>query len=371
MSEYLINENVLHRFIKELFIISGVSKNQAKIITENLILADKRGINSHGTSRILSHYLPMIENKQVSLDSKPSRKRVSPYMSVYNGNNCFGHYSSYKAMKDCIRISKKIGFSLATVFNSTNFGIASYYSLLASENGMIGISLTNGYPAVVPPGGTAPMLGTNALAISFPKKDEYPILFDFSLSSTSLGKLYLASKMNEKVPSIYCASSLLKELGLLNSVQVNPDVIYTNRMISSIGAGNVFSEYKGFLVALIFELLICAIGDGNFSFSQKKGEASHLFIVINPENLNGIDRLKEKLDIFTDYINQYQVSNGEDQLRVPGRRGFIKEQESKTYGIRVEKNILNELITIARKNNLSEVLLNEIEINTGCCIEEH
>ncbi|MFI8713242.1 Ldh family oxidoreductase [Brevibacillus brevis] len=111
--------------MQELFEAHGVKPRQARTITENIIMAEMRGVPSHGCSRIFTHYLTMIKNQVFSLESKPVRKRITPFLTVYDGNNGFGHVSSYMAMRDSIRLSEKRGFTVVSVVNSTHFGIAS------------------------------------------------------------------------------------------------------------------------------------------------------------------------------------------------------------------------------------------------------
>ncbi len=61
-----------------------------------------------------------------------------------------GHVAAYKAMQLAIKKAKKHGTGATSVKNSTHFGIAGYYSLMATNENMIGIACTNARPSIAP-----------------------------------------------------------------------------------------------------------------------------------------------------------------------------------------------------------------------------
>ncbi|GAH98955.1 unnamed protein product, partial [marine sediment metagenome] len=71
-----------------------------------------------------------------------------------------------KSMALAIKKAKKMGLGMVAVRNSTHYGIAGYYILMAIKAGMIGISGTNARPSIAPTFGVENMLGTNPLKTS-------------------------------------------------------------------------------------------------------------------------------------------------------------------------------------------------------------
>ena len=89
---------------------------------------------------------------------------------------------------------------MVAVRNSTHYGIAGYYSIMAAKAGMIGITGTNARPSIAPTFGVENMLGTNPLTIGFPTDEEFPFVLDCATSITQRGKLEYYSKMGKSTP---------------------------------------------------------------------------------------------------------------------------------------------------------------------------
>jgi len=62
---------------------------------------------------------------------------------VVDGHNGMGQVISKKAMRIAIEKAEKFGMGMTVVRNSTHYGIAGYYVLMAIEAGMIGVTGTN------------------------------------------------------------------------------------------------------------------------------------------------------------------------------------------------------------------------------------
>ena len=76
-----------------------------------------------------------------------------------------GQVAAYQAMDLAIKKAKEYGTGAVSVGNSTHYGIAGYYPLMATQADMIGFSVTNTRPLVVPTFGTEQMMGTNPISI--------------------------------------------------------------------------------------------------------------------------------------------------------------------------------------------------------------
>src|SRR5206468_1198652 len=93
------------------------------------------------------------------------------------------------------------GVGMVTVTNSHHFGIACHYAMLALPRGMIGISMTNAAPQVVPTYGKTAMLGTNPLSVAVPAGSEQPFILDMATSVGAAGKAEIALRAGKQLPS--------------------------------------------------------------------------------------------------------------------------------------------------------------------------
>ncbi len=63
-----------------------------------------------------------------------------PTTAVIDGHNGMGQVIAKKSMALAIEKAKKMGLGMVSVRNSTHYGIAGYYALMAIKEGMIGIT---------------------------------------------------------------------------------------------------------------------------------------------------------------------------------------------------------------------------------------
>ena len=66
-------------------------------------------------------------------------------------------------MQMTIDKAKKHGVGFVVVRNSTHYGIAGYYTLMATQNGCVGWAGTNARPSITPTYGVEPMLGKSTI----------------------------------------------------------------------------------------------------------------------------------------------------------------------------------------------------------------
>ena len=89
---------------------------------------------------------------------------------------------------------------MVAVRNSTHYGIAGYYPLMAIENDMIGITGTNARPSIAPTFGVENMLGTNPLTFGMPSDEEFPFFLDCATSVSQRGKLEVYDRAGKDIP---------------------------------------------------------------------------------------------------------------------------------------------------------------------------
>ncbi|MHA2357539.1 MAG: Ldh family oxidoreductase, partial [Candidatus Heimdallarchaeaceae archaeon] len=156
----------LQIFMKDVFQALGYPEKQAIISSDVLIESDLRGIQSHGIQRLKYYYDRVKSGQHLVSDYEIVKDKGAT--AVIDGHHGNGHYISYEAMKLAIQKAKKFGLGMVVVRNSTHYGIAGYYPLMAIKEGCIGITGTNARPVVAPTFGVEPMYGTNPLTVGFP-----------------------------------------------------------------------------------------------------------------------------------------------------------------------------------------------------------
>ena len=115
-----------------------------------MITADKLGIDSHGINRLKPIYYDRIKEGILNPVTEIEVVREGPTTAVIDGHNGMGHVIAKFSMQKAIDKAKQYGMGTVVVRNSTHFGIAGYYSLMAAKAGMIGLTSTNARPSIAP-----------------------------------------------------------------------------------------------------------------------------------------------------------------------------------------------------------------------------
>ena len=141
---------LMNDFMVDAFQGYGVPEEDARICADVLLESDRRGIESHGCNRFKPIYLDRIDNGTLLPVTKTDIVKDTPTTVVMNANNGMGMVASYRMMELLIEKAAQYGMAGGTIYNSTHYGIAGYWTTMAEKAGMIGISGTNARPSVAP-----------------------------------------------------------------------------------------------------------------------------------------------------------------------------------------------------------------------------
>jgi len=366
MSENIIylDAKTLESFMRDVFIGLGVPKGDAHIIAEVLIASDIRGIDTHGIQRC-KMYFDRIRAGMYEVITKIDIVKDGPTTALWDGNCGMGHVIAYKAMKTAIEKAKKYGLGSVAVRNSTHFGIAGYYSLMATKEGMIGFAVTNARPSMPPTFGVEPMLGTNPLTVGAPTDEEFPFLIDCATTIIQRGKVELYNRINKPLPD----GVVITDDG---KTETDPAKILEGMskgkaaLLPLGGKGESTSGYKGYGYATLVELLSAALQNGIYlkdtigivENGQKRLKVGHFFLAINIESFLSIGSFKKTAGNIMKGLRESKKAPGEEKIYTAGEKEFIAEQERLKTGIPINKS-LQEDIKIMRK----ELHLDKYEFN--------
>ena len=104
-------------------------------------------------------------------------------------------------MQVAIEKAKHAGTGWVSVKNSNHFGIAGTHAMMALQNDMIGIAMTNATALVAPTFSVERLLGTNPIAVAIPAGKEQPFVADFATTTAANGKLEILQRKNEDAPN--------------------------------------------------------------------------------------------------------------------------------------------------------------------------
>jgi L-2-hydroxycarboxylate dehydrogenase (NAD+) len=344
----------MERFMRDVFIGLGVPQTQAAISANVLITADQLGFDSHGISRLKPIYYDRIKAGIQSPKTKITKIKETGTTAVLDGGNGMGHVVAQKAMTLAIRKAKKNGLGMVVVRNSTHYGIAGYYPLMAVDAGMIGITGTNARPSMAPTFGTENMLGTNPLTFGMPTDEKFPFLLDCATSIIQRGKVEIYAKLNKKMPKGW----VIARDGSTKSQpkEVLDDLIQGEAALVPLGGiGEELSGYKGYGYATAVEILCSALQQGAYmkmlsGLDDQGGKIpyplGHFFLAIQVEAFTTLPAFKRTAG---DILRQLRASRkmpGAKRIFTAGEKEYLTQKERKKKGVPVNRATQKEMIAM-------------------------
>lgn len=331
----------LRELVRRLFVAAGVPEDDARTVSEVLVEADLRGVDSHGTTRTAG-YLSMI--KLGLLNPRPNVQvlRETPTMAMLEGDNAFGMVVAKRAMSLAVEKARQTTIACVTVRNVTHTGMLAFYTMQAAREGFIGMTCNNG-PRILPAfGGRTPIYATNPISFAFPAGDAEPIVLDMATSVVAAGKLRLAGKKGAPIPPDWA---------------LDRDGVPTTDAHEAIFHGFMqwAGGYKGFGLAAAIDALGGVLSGGLFgsdvpamkAFGQEPLVTSGFYMAINPEHFMPLDEFRARIDRVVGMIEASETAKGVDEVFVPGEPERRKRAERLANGIPLTRVVHDELRGLA------------------------
>jgi LDH2 family malate/lactate/ureidoglycolate dehydrogenase len=349
-----ISCHILERFMRDIFIGLGVPKPEAAISANVLIKADQLGFDSHGISRLKPIYYDRIRQGIQLPKTRIRTLKDTPTTAVLDGGNGMGHVVAHKAMTLAIRKAKKFGLGMVAVRNSTHFGIAGYYPLMAVEAGLIGISGTNARPSIAPTFGVENMLGTNPLTFAMPTDEKFPFLLDCATSFVLRGKVEIYAKLNKPMPKGWVIAP--DGSSKTNPQQVLADLVAgTAALLPLGGAGEDLAGYKGYGYATVVEILSAALQQGAYlkllNGTDKNGKKipyplGHFFLAIDVAHFTPVPMFKKIAGTILRQLRASQKAPGETRIYTAGEKEHLTWLVRKKKGIPLNRETQKEMLAM-------------------------
>jgi len=354
--------DLIEKFVVDAFCGYGVPKEDALTCADILLESDRRGIESHGLNRLKHIYLDRIKEGVQNPVTKFEIVKDGPTTAVVDGHNGMGQVVSKRAMQMAIDKAKKLGMGMVAVRNSNHYGIAGYYTTMASNAGCIGVTGTNARPSIAPTFGVESMLGTNPLTFGIPTDDPFDFSLDCATSTIQRGKIEVMARRKEPLSP----GTVIGEDGgaLTNSEEILAAFAKGQAALTPLGGiGEAMAGYKGFGYATVVEILSAALQDGKF-LKQLNGidaeggdckfDLGHFFIAIDVEAFIPIGMFRKIAGDILRGLRGSKKAPGHDRIYTAGEKEYLVSVERKDTGVPVGDSIQKELIGIRDELGLTQ-----------------
>ncbi|WP_179944388.1 Ldh family oxidoreductase [Kosmotoga pacifica] len=357
-----VDFDTLENFMVDVFKALGVPEDDAKICANVLITSDKRGIDSHGIGRLKPIYVERIRAGIQNPVTHFEVVRETPTTAVVDGHHGMGHVIGYRAMKLAINKAKEYGMGMVAVRNSTHYGIAGYYVLMAVEEGMIGITGTNARPSIAPTFGVEPMLGTNPLTFGMPTDEEFPFVLDCATSVSQRGKIEVYARAGKEIPGGWVIGA--DGNTRTDTLQILEDLKTGKAALVPLGGiGEETAGYKGYGYATVVEILSAALQGGAFlkmlsgfdeNGSRVPYKLGHFFIAINIEAFTDLENFKRIAGDILRALRGSKKAPGAERIYTAGEKEYLAWLERKNKGAPLNDVLRRQLTQLRDELNLSQ-----------------
>lgn len=332
----LVNKEELHKLIKAKVMKAGLPEDHAQEVAKHLTYADSRGVHSHGAVRV-EYYAERIAKGGSNARPEFSFNQTGPCTGVYDGDNAVGMVVARNGMNEAIRMAKENGIALVGMRRLGHCGTLSYFLRMATEANLIGMSMCQSDPMVVPYGSAEPYFGTNPIGFAAPVPGRSPIVFDMATTVGAWGKILDARAKNKPISPTWAVD---------REGRPTTDPFAVGGLVAIAGA-------KGYGLMMMVDILcgsMLGVPFGKHVSSMYADlsagrELGQIHLVINPEFFGGATQFANCIAAMVEEIHGLRPAEGCGQVLVPGESSEAVAERYARDGIPIVKEIHDYLVS--------------------------
>ena len=301
---------------------AGANPSMAALTAAALVAAEAEGQSGHGLSRV-PQYAAFLRNGRADGSAEPVIRAERGGAVLVDACHGLAYPAVARAVDEAATRAAAHGIAFAGITNSHHSGAMGLPVAALARRGFVALAFTNSPAAMPVPGGRRALLGTNPVAAAFPRRGADPLVIDMALSEVARGKIMVAAREGQPIPE-----------GWALDATGNPT---TDAKAALSGAMLAMGGTKGALLAMIVELLCCALTSAAFgfeadSFFAEEGNRPRLgqaIIAIDPGALTGRDAFLERVEALVEAM----LADG--GVRLPGSRRSVLAAAAAADGVEV------------------------------------
>ena len=297
----------IYDLAKKTLIFNGCDEENANILSDTIMRAERDGSLSHGLFR-LPAYVASLKSKKVNGRARPEVKKISLSVIKVLGNSTFAPMVLKVGLPELIKLAKETGIAVLAITNSHHMAALWPETEAIAEAGLVGFACTSYKPMVAPAGAKKALFGTNPISFAWPRPGKTPVVYDMATAAMAMGEVMVAARDGHKVP---LGTGLNKD----GKETIDP------KEITKGGVLLPFAGYKGSAIAMMVELLAGALIGETFSYETAAKDnndggppsGGEFILAISPDKIAGSGWDKHADQFF----NKMKSMDG---VRLPGER---------------------------------------------------
>ena len=351
----------LFDFAKQVFLKIGCNEEDADLATRVLLSADIRGVDSHGIAR-LSGYVRLWEAKRVNAAPHMKILHETPSTATVDGDSGLGLVVAPRAMRIAIEKARQVGTGWVSVQNSNHFGIAGYHSMMALEEDMIGISMTNASPLVAPTFSIERLLGTNPICVAIPAGEQPSFVADLATTTAANGKLEILQRKNGVAPLGWIQDKTGK-------ASTDPHELKVGGALLPLGGDRERGSHKGYALGAIVDIFSAVLSGANYGPwvppfpayvpmpTDMPGKGiGHFLGAMRIDAFRPASEFKRHMDQWIERFRTAKTADHFERVIIPGDPEREMEEKRRKEGIPLLGPVVNDLQYLAEKFHINPLV---------------
>lgn len=357
-----VSVNTLVDFMLEALAAMGISEEDSRIIADVIITSDLWGVRSHGIAHLKMYYERIKKGLQLP-KTIITLVKDTPTTAVLDGGNGMGMVIGHHAMNMAIDKARRYGLGAVAVRNSSHYGVAGYYPLMAVKEGMVGLSVTNAHPSIAPTFGVKPMLGTNPIAVAAPTDEPFPYMYDAATAVVPRGKIEVAARAQKPLPEGWVINQ--EGVSATDSTNMIKEMDLGNVALLPVGGlGDMFGGHKGYGLATMVEIFSAAFQDGTYLWGLTDTDADgkpqflrigHFFLAIDVEHFIPLESFKKTTGNMMRELRSAKVAPDQSRIYTAGEKEYYNTQRVQEEGVEIPPGVQKALQSLKEELNLTKV----------------
>jgi LDH2 family malate/lactate/ureidoglycolate dehydrogenase len=219
--------------------------------------------------------------------------------------------------------------------------------MMALDYDLIGISMTNAAPLVVPTFGRISVLGTNPISLAAPAMEEKGFVLDMATSTVPRGKIEVYNRAGTPIPHGWAVD----ETGRSSTDPARVLNALAKRLGGGLlplgGEGEDLGGHKGYGLALMVDVL-CGVLSGAATGLQvyadeKRPDVGHFFMALDPGAFRPLDEFRRDMDRLARELKDSPKAQGQERIYVHGEKSFARMETFRTEGIPLGTKVVDGL----------------------------
>ena len=335
-----VSEAALRRAVTDIFVACGVPADDAAGGADALVMADLRGVETHGVSNMLRAYVAWFRAGQLNPRPRLTIVRETAGTVTIDGDRGLGLLQGTEAMQRAIDKARRTGVGVVTMRNSGHLGAVGHFAMQAAQQDMVGLCLTAINVLVLPTFGAVPRLGTNPISIAAPARSAPYFLYDAATSTIAGTKVGLARRVGAAMAPGWIAAADGTPVMEERPVAADGQYALGAYHLLPLGGTREQGSHKGYGLGLMVEVLTTLLAGGIPNMLEDT-LARHHFAAYDIAAFGEVGAFKETMDRILRTLRQTPPAPGHDRVVYPGLPEHETELDRRANGIPLHRDVVD------------------------------